>query len=289
MCLDLLVAKQHPQASTNIYFLLCLCVFTPRALAASPPPPHRPFPLSHFNSAGMRLSSFRFLLALCAIGLTKSESTSLYREKQATIIRDCLDHLLNQKDTEVRLHLHRLNSQASQHSLIGPYVTPEIAKILTKNMLAFTQGWLGLPFPIPGNAVFKAWRAHRETTGILTKIITEAKRCAVETDFKKRCVLDFWISSMDAAGPDAILDVPTMAEAIHNFLFASQDATTSALVWAICMVSEHPEVCLEQVVSLRPLWSFSASSNVIQRSHCSPKSLPKAFKTAAFVRYSSRP
>ena len=47
-----------------------------------------------------------------------------------------------------------------------------------------------------------------------------------------------------------------MADTVMDFLFASQDASTSSLVWMICLMADHPAVLAKVCAPLGQEWGF---------------------------------
>ena len=106
---------------------------------------------------------------------------------------------------------------------------------------------------------------------------THTHTCA-QAGQEPRCLMDFWaqrcleeVAEAQAAGqplPEHSTD-HEMADTVMDFLFASQDASTSSLVWMICLMADRPEmlakvrsvpaarVAASEPVSL--LWDSTAS------------------------------
>ena len=66
-----------------------------------------------------------------------------------------------------------------------------------------------------------------------------------------RCLMDYWaqnclaeVDEAAAAGvpPPGHCSDAAMADTVMDFLFASQDASTSSLVWTLCLMADHPDV-----------------------------------------------
>ena len=73
--------------------------------------------------------------------------------------------------------------------------------------------------------------------------------------------MDFWaqrcleeMAESEAAGvppPEHSAD-HEMADTVMDFLFASQDASTSSLVWMICLMADRPEMLAKVGSSPQP-------------------------------------
>merc|ERR1712046_374962 len=82
---------------------------------------------------------------------------------------------------------------------------------------------------------------------ILTEVADHVKDSA-RANNSSGCVMEFWATeslSREANGKPGVSSAD-MACTVLDFLFASQDATTSALVWALDVLNEHPK-CLAKI------------------------------------------
>lgn len=90
-----------------------------------------------------------------------------------------------------------------------------------------------------------------------------------------RCLMDFWaqkcleeIAEAEAEGlpPPDHTTVARMADAMIDFLFASQDASTASLVWCLTLMADHPDMLQrvrEEQLRLRPDPSHQISAEVL--------------------------
>ena len=76
-------------------------------------------------------------------------------------------------------------------------------------------------------------------------------RVCLQRGGEPRCLMDFWaqkcleeIAEAEAEGraPPAHTTPDRMGDAMLDFLFASQDASTASLVWSLVFMTEHPDV-----------------------------------------------
>ena len=87
----------------------------------------------------------------------------------------------------------------------------------------------------------------------ILQTFVEASRVNTDAGAKPQCLLDLWMEVERDSGER----LPADEVALHmlDFLFASQDATTSAMVWILVNLSERPDVhrrVLEEQEMLRP-------------------------------------
>ena len=78
---------------------------------------------------------------------------------------------------------------------------------------------------------------------------------ALQEGQQPRCLMDFWAqrclqeiteAEQQQVPPHAHTTDRAMADTVMDFLFASQDATTAAVVWVTVLMAEYPQV-LEKV------------------------------------------
>jgi hypothetical protein len=93
--------------------------------------------------------------------------------------------------------------------------------------------------------------AREKITEVLIDAAARAKAKMAALHAEPACLLDFWARQINAEideahakgeEPPAYASNRAMAETTMDFLFASQDASTAALVWCLHYLSEHPAV-----------------------------------------------
>ena len=172
-------------------------------------------------------------------GVYSKEALACYLACQE---KACHSHLLAltlKGEVDARLCLRLMNAAASQESFVGPYLNAEQKNQLTEDILTFTLGFLSFPVAIPGSGLWKAIRARHRIRAMLTPIAKTAKEVMAKGG-EPRCVMDFWakevVSRRENGKEDAVSN-PDMASTVLDFFFASQDATTSAVVWALHLLT----------------------------------------------------
>lgn len=93
-------------------------------------------------------------------------------------------------------------------------------------------------------------RARKEIVKMLTKFAQQSKDRMKQGE-EPQCLLDFWMEKVVADMEEAernqgpmppYSDNEKIASVVLDFLFASQDASTSSLTWTCALLAEHPEV-----------------------------------------------
>ncbi len=149
------------------------------------------------------------------------------------------------------------DSAASFHTS-GPYLDdPEEREKFTLAYYAMTEAFLALPFCLPGTDVWKGRQGRLYIIKVLTKAAARSKKNMREGK-QPECLLDFWSQQVNMEIDEAKEQgVPPpfysaddkMADSVMDFLFASQDASTSSLVWTVTLMAEHPDVLAKVSVS----------------------------------------
>eukprot|EP00040_Diaphanoeca_grandis_P028306 m.163734 g.163734 ORF g.163734 m.163734 type:complete len:485 (-) comp31302_c0_seq1:142-1596(-) len=142
---------------------------------------------------------------------------------------------------EARLAFRLMNADASQESFCGPYLTQSVKDQLSEDILTFTMGFLCFPLPLPFTGLGKAIAARERIRQLLMPIAQTAKDY-VKNGGTPRCVMDYWAKELISNPRGFDVDNADMASTVLDFLFASQDATTSAAVWALDILEERPEI-----------------------------------------------
>ena len=99
--------------------------------------------------------------------------------------------------------------------------------------------------------------------------------CVTQEGNPPRCLMDFWaqrcLEEIKEAEEQHVLPHKhttnrAMADTVMDFLFASQDATTAAVVWVTVLMAEYPDVLqkvrLNCLSSVRVLLEMSEMSEL---------------------------
>lgn len=193
---------------------------------------------------------------------------------QEARVREAFDNWSNKcektgKPFEVRLVARLLNVETSISVFLGPYVSAAERREIADMFWCINDGMLAVPFKtplwlkkigFPETTFDKAIEARKK----LVKIFTQCSRAALERrnsldgsihhdDMETFCLLDVWIATelesnaTDTTDDDSIPNRDTIIDhtdiALHlvDFLFASQDATTSAITYIFSLLADHPE------------------------------------------------
>ncbi|XP_065191839.1 uncharacterized protein LOC135822895 [Sycon ciliatum] len=177
-------------------------------------------------------------------GVYSKAALACYLECQEKACHSHLQKLVGKGEVDARLMLRLMNAEASQESFVGPYLTPDQKKQITEDILTFTLGFLSFPIAFPGSGLWKAIRARETIRTLLTPIAAESKQIMENDAMPAQCVMDFWakeVVSRRTDGEEDAVSNPDMASTVLDFFFASQDATTSAVVWALHLLTKDQQ------------------------------------------------
>ncbi|KAG0838393.1 hypothetical protein G6F29_009329 [Rhizopus arrhizus] len=163
---------------------------------------------------------------------------------------------LDGKSEQYQLRFREINMEASLRVFLGDYMSDQVAEQISEEYFNITAALelVNFPIPLPGTKVYKAIQSRKFIVNHFIECIKDCRiRMAQGGEIKS--MMDAWISSMaeyevecEKAGKPAPrkFDDREVALTILTFLFASQDATSSALTWAFQLLADHPDV-LEKV------------------------------------------
>ncbi|KAL8235977.1 hypothetical protein R6Q59_017058 [Mikania micrantha] len=196
------------------------------------------------------------------------KALSTYTELQQHII---LKHLKSWIDTPdsgtkafpLRLLCRDMNLETSQNVFVGPYLSGESRKRFEVDYNFFNVGLMKLPIDLPGFAFRNARLA-------VSRLVRTLAVCAEDSKTKMRsgeeptCLVDFWMQEVvreivatEEAGekPPPHTGSTEVGGHLFDFLFASQDASTSSLLWAVTLLDSHPEVLQRVRKEVSSIWS----------------------------------
>ncbi|KAI8879918.1 cytochrome P450 [Backusella circina FSU 941] len=159
---------------------------------------------------------------------------------------------LDGKSEQYQLRFRELNMEASLRVFLGDFMSDEVASQISQEYFNITAALelVNFPIPLPGTKVYKAVQSRKYIVKHFIESIKDARIRLVKGEPIKS-MMDAWISSMaeyevecEKTGkrPPRKFDDREIALTILTFLFASQDATSSALTWAFQLLADHPNV-----------------------------------------------
>ncbi|KAF3682701.1 CytochromeA1 [Capsicum annuum] len=153
------------------------------------------------------------------------------------------------KPISLRFLIRNMNLETSQTIFVGPYLNEESAMQFNVDYNDFNVGLTTIPIDFPGFAFRKARFAYNRLIDTLTVCTEHCKKKMMQSDEEPTCLIDFWMVEILKAHNEQNLTAYTNRELggyLFDFLFASLDASTSSLLWAVALLDTHPTI-LEKV------------------------------------------
>jgi C-22 sterol desaturase len=141
-----------------------------------------------------------------------------------------------------------MNMETSLGVFCGYHIPEEAATEINEKYWAITKSLelVNFPFAFPGTKVYKAVQARKVALAWLELAAKRAK-IAMAEGAEARCMLDEWILTLNDPAYKGRRDFSDreMAMVLFSFLFASQDAMSSGLIYAFQHLADHPEIMIK--------------------------------------------
>ena len=175
---------------------------------------------------------------------------SIYVNIQETITRKHLTNWLMaaKKDPSpqpIMMTARYLNMDTSLRVFCGDHIPEHAAKEINEKYWAITQALelVNFPFALPGTKVYKAIKARKVALHWL-ELAAHHSKIAMANGSEPGCMLDEWVTSIsdpNYKGRSDFSDLE-MAMVLFSFLFASQDAMSSGLIYGFQHLADHPDI-----------------------------------------------
>ncbi|KAI0963058.1 hypothetical protein AcW1_000246 [Taiwanofungus camphoratus] len=138
-----------------------------------------------------------------------------------------------------------LNMDTSLRVFCGPHIGDAAAREITDKYWLITVALelVNFPLALPGTKVYRAIQARKAALAHLERAACLSKR-AMAAGAEPECMLDQWVSDLadpEYKGRRDFSDLE-MAMVLFSFLFASQDAMSSGLIYGLQHLADHPAV-----------------------------------------------
>lgn len=138
-----------------------------------------------------------------------------------------------------------LNMETSLRVFCGYHIPDSAMQEINDKYWFITQSLelVNFPIPLPGTKVYKAIQARKVVMHWL-QLAAHKSKIAMAEGGQPECMLDEWVSIMAEPGYKGRKDFSDyeMAQVVFSFLFASQDAMSSGLIYGFQHLADHPEV-----------------------------------------------
>jgi C-22 sterol desaturase len=189
--------------------------------------------------------------------LFTKKALSIYLPIQETIYRKYFKSWMSDPSPSPKpymMAMRDLNMETSLRVFTGNHMDDAAAAEISDKYWLITVALqlVNFPLALPGTNVYNACQARKVAMKHLTAAAAASKRFMAEGN-EPTCLLDAWIGEMISArqgsGEEEQRRVLSreytdheIAMVVLSFLFASQDAMTSAIVYLFQHMQEHPEI-----------------------------------------------
>ncbi|KAF7367308.1 Cytochrome P450 [Mycena sanguinolenta] len=138
-----------------------------------------------------------------------------------------------------------LNMDTSLRVFCGNHIPDEATRVISDRYWDITVALelVNFPIPFPGTKIYKAIQARKAAMHWLTLAARNSK-IEMANGGEPTCLLDEWVKLLNDPTYKGKRDFSDheMALVVLSFLFASQDAMSSGLVYAFQHLVDHPEI-----------------------------------------------
>lgn len=175
------------------------------------------------------------------IHLFTKKALGKYLSIQEDEIRSHMKNWQKYKPQEIRILARNLNVDTSIHVFTGTYMNENVRNQFRQDYMLMNEGLLAFPINFPGTKLYKAIEARKRIINVLIPIIQESQNRMQSYD-NATCLVDEWMKIVVSKPKHERETDNDYAFHILDFLFASQDASTSSLVWVFELLSRHPDI-----------------------------------------------
>lgn len=145
----------------------------------------------------------------------------------------------------IMMTARHLNMDTSLNVFCGKHISEEAALEINEKYWSITQSLelVNFPLAIPGTKVYSAIQARKSALHWLELAANRSKK-AMATGAEPECMLDEWVQILNDPSYKGKRDFSDleMAMVLFSFLFASQDAMSSGLIYGFQHLADNPEI-----------------------------------------------
>jgi C-22 sterol desaturase len=145
----------------------------------------------------------------------------------------------------IMMTARNLNMFTSLRVFCGNHIPEQGAIEISEKYWDITQALelVNFPLAIPGTKVYRAIQARKVAIKWLELAASKAKT-AIASGCEPECMLDEWVKELEAPGYKGRKDFSDreMAMVVFSFLFASQDAMSSGLIYGFQHLADNPDI-----------------------------------------------
>jgi C-22 sterol desaturase len=146
------------------------------------------------------------------------------------------------------------NMEVSLKVFCGPHIPQHAVKEISNKYWQITKALelVNFPFALPGTKIYGAIQARKVAMKYLTEAAVKSK-AAIAAGAQVECLIDAWTQQImamneqempkDSAGKTKRdFSAHEIAQVVLSFLFASQDAMSSGIIYMFQHLADHPDV-----------------------------------------------
>ncbi|KAI0771005.1 cytochrome P450 sterol C22-desaturase [Trametes elegans] len=183
-------------------------------------------------------------------GLFTRKALGIYVNIQDQIARKYLKQWLNAAAVDpspkpIMMACRDMNMETSLRVFCGSHIGDDEAQEIGEKYWTITVALelVNFPLALPGTKVYKAIQCRKVALKYLANAAAKSK-AAMAAGKEPECMLDHWVRSMEEPTYKGRKDFSNleMAMVVFSFLFASQDAMSSGLIYGFQHLSDHPDI-----------------------------------------------
>lgn len=145
----------------------------------------------------------------------------------------------------IMMTARNMNMETSLRVFCGQHIPDEAAQEISDKywLITLALELVNFPLAIPGTKVYRAIQARKIAMHWLELAANNSKK-AMAAGAEPECMLDQWVQILadpSYKGRREFSDTE-MAMVVFSFLFASQDAMSSGLIYGFQHLADHPEI-----------------------------------------------
>jgi C-22 sterol desaturase len=202
-------------------------------------------------------------------GLFTNRALGTYLPAQEQVYSDYFDNFValtranNNRPTKFMSHFREINCALSCRTFFGDYISQDAVKRIANDFYLVTAALELVNIPLSMYVPFtKPWLGKRTADAVQVEFAKCAAACKTKmaAGATPTCIVDQWVLHMiesksyharvnageeDAPRPSNLIRNFTneeIAQTLFTFLFASQDASSSATIWLFQVLAQRPDV-----------------------------------------------
>ena len=145
----------------------------------------------------------------------------------------------------IMMTVRDLNMETSLRVFCGNHLPDEATREISDKYWAITVSLelVNFPFALPGTKIYRAIQARKVANAWLELAARRSKQ-AMSEGKEPQCMLDEWVTLLNDPAYKGRKDFSDreMAMVVFSFLFASQDAMSSGLIYGFQHLADHPDI-----------------------------------------------